>query len=441
MKTITDESSGFNCAAPTLMHLDLNSCFASVEQQANPLLRGKPVAVAAYTTPGGCILAASVEAKRCGVKTGMRVRDGLSLCPNLRVLPPDPGKYRFVNRRLLALLGEYTGEVEVCSIDEMVFNLGSTPALERRLGRGENVTRAMWQVGEEIKQRIKAEIGDWLTVSVGFAPNRYLAKTASGLHKPDGLEGITAANIEAVLTPLAVEELWGIKQGYGGRLRRFAINTALDLYRASIALLNRAFASITGRLWWMRLHGWEADDRDFPRRSFGHSYALYKPYLPSEVALKQILCQLVEKMGWRLRQHGYTAAGVGISCLFSDHTFWQHGQKQPLALYTSSELYRAAVGILDQAPVKPVRLLAVSCFNLTSNLYQQESLLEEETKKQCLTQALDSLMSRWGEFTVVPGRMLAMERRVTERIAFGGVADLEEVEFAEKITQESYFTP
>ncbi len=88
---------------PTVMHIDLNSCFATIEQQANPLLRGKPVAVAAYTSPNGCILAASVEAKRLGVKTGMQVRDGLNLCPKLIILPPDPEKYRFINHKLQVL--------------------------------------------------------------------------------------------------------------------------------------------------------------------------------------------------------------------------------------------------------------------------------------------------------------------------------------------------
>src|SRR3989344_5734400 len=113
----------FNPAASTWMHIDLNSCFATIEQQANPLLRGKPVAVAAYTTPRGCILAPSIEAKRWGVTTGMQVREGKALCPRLIILASDPPKYRFVNRALLKLLNQYSPSVSVRSIDEMLLNL------------------------------------------------------------------------------------------------------------------------------------------------------------------------------------------------------------------------------------------------------------------------------------------------------------------------------
>src|SRR5687767_1243547 len=98
----------FNKTPPTKLHIDLNSCFATAEQQANPLLRGRPIAVAAYATPNGCILAPSVEAKRYGVKTGMRVKDGVQLCPQLLVLASDPEKYRFINRSLARLLSSYT---------------------------------------------------------------------------------------------------------------------------------------------------------------------------------------------------------------------------------------------------------------------------------------------------------------------------------------------
>src|SRR5690606_34184604 len=98
----------FNPASPTILHIDLNSCFATVEQQANPLLRGRPIGVAAYTTPNGCVLAPSVEAKRAGCKTGMRVRDCLQLCPGMIILAPDPNKYRYVHLQLKKLLNSYT---------------------------------------------------------------------------------------------------------------------------------------------------------------------------------------------------------------------------------------------------------------------------------------------------------------------------------------------
>lgn len=153
----------FNPKPATCMHLDLNSCFATIEQQANPLLRGKPVAVAAYDSPGGCILTASVEAKRRGVVTGMRVKEGRLLCPDLVVLSPDPWKYRSIHLRLKQLLSHYTDAIYPKSIDEFVLNFEGYPAYNK----------GMAMVAREIKQRIKREIGEWLTVSVGIAPQLF----------------------------------------------------------------------------------------------------------------------------------------------------------------------------------------------------------------------------------------------------------------------------
>lgn len=404
------------------MHIDLNSCFASIEQQANPLYRGKPLVVAAYTTDQGCILAASREAKLLGIKTGMRVIEGKQLCPRLIVLPSDPPKYRFVNRKLLALLQEYCADVEVRSIDEMVLKLSDI--------------RNQLSVAKEIKQRIKTEIGEWLTVSIGIAPNRYLAKIASNLHKPDGLDKITAQNIEHILSSLQLEELTGIKEGYGGRLRRYGICSPLEMYRASSAILVAAFAppatperkrwragSKIGHDWWLMLHGWDPSTSSGLDRikSIGHSYALPKAYLTSDVRLHQILSQLVEKTGRRLRDNHFTAGGIRIFVLFADHTYWNHGEKLRHPLFASFDLYRASMRILTKAPKKSVKLLAVTCYFLSDESQEQLRLFDSTGRKRALTMALDAICNRWGEFTIIPARMLAMEHRVLDRIAFGGV--------------------
>lgn len=399
------------------MHIDLNSCFASVEQQANPLYRGLPLVVAAYTTDRGCILAASVEAKRLGIKTGMYVGDGKRLYPKLIVLPSDPPKYRFVNQKLLVLLQTYTEDVEVRSIDEMVLKMNSESGIVN--------------FAKEIKQRIKTEIGEWLTVSIGIAPNRYLAKIASNLHKPDGLDMITAQNIEHILSSLQLEELTGIKEGYGGRLRQYGIYSPLDMYRASSAILAAAFGSKIGHDWWLMLHGWDPADEAGQERikSIGHSYALPKAYLTSDVRLHQILSQLVEKMGRRLREGHYIAGGLRISTLFADRTYWNHGEKLIKPLFASRDLYSASLTILSKAPKKPVKLLAVSSYFLSDETQEQLDFFDSPNRKHALTKALDAIADRWGEFTVVPARMLAMEpastqrgeHRVLDRIAFGRV--------------------
>ena len=125
-----ENSLSFNSLPSKIMHIDLNSCFATIEQQANPFLRGKPVAIAAFTTDKGCILAASIEAKRLGIKTGMRVMDGKAIYQKLIVLPPDPWKYRNVHLKLRKLVSDYTNDFAPKSIDEFVLNLKDYSALK-----------------------------------------------------------------------------------------------------------------------------------------------------------------------------------------------------------------------------------------------------------------------------------------------------------------------
>ena len=420
----------FAKAPPTVMHVDINSCFATIEQQANPALRGKPVAVAAYVQNNGCILAASREAKKLGIKTGMRVGEGKFLYPNLVVLPPDPNKYRFVNRQLLKLLNHYSMEISVESIDEMVLDLAHTPALER----SENVETAMISVAKEIKTRIRKEIGAWITVSIGIAPNRYLAKVASGLHKPDGLDLITRETIEKILNELRLEDLCGIKTGNANRLRTAGIYTPLAMFQADTTTLARAFHSIVGYHWWLRLHGFEDGSMyktfgapEDPQKTFGQSYALGKPYAPNETGVHQILAQLVMKMARRLRQAGFTAHGIGVSTLYTDYTHWHERETYADSFYADGEFYHRLVAMLTHAPTKPVRILAVYAFHLEHTLYQQRSLLRNEQKQERVIQALDAIHNRWGEFTVTSGRMLCMDQKVLDRIAFGKVRDLDKV--------------
>src|SRR3989344_6324306 len=301
----------FNPKPSTLMHIDLNSCFATIEQQANPKLRGKPIAVAAYTTPSGCILAPSVEAKRFGIKTGMRVKEGKLLCPELIVLSSDPAKYRDVHLKLRQLISSYTNNFSPKSIDEFVLDLEGYPSF----------TKGMREIGREIKARIKKEIGDWLTVSIGIAPNRFLAKTAAGLKKPDGLDEINKSNFWEIFSKLKLTYLCGIAKQNSARLGSFGIYTVLDFYNADIRTLKNTFHSVVGYDWHLRLRGWEIDDVQFGRRSYGNSYALPKPLYKKE-DLAPILQKLVEKTGFRLRRAGYKTSGVHVAILYRDGNFW-----------------------------------------------------------------------------------------------------------------------
>lgn len=409
----------FNPKPSTIMHIDLNSCFATIEQQANPLLRGKPIAVAAYTTPNGCIIAPSVEAKRYGVKTGMRVREGKSLCPSLIILPPDPWKYRNVHLKLRRLISSYTADFSPKSIDEFVLNLEGYPCL---------ASHSMQDVAREIKTRIKEEIGDWLTISVGIAPNRFLAKLASSFHKPDGLDEINKDNFLDVYSRISLTDLPYIKIRNAFRLNSMGIFTVLDFYNAPIWKLKAAFESINGYYWYVRLRGWEIDDVVFGRRSFGNSYALPKPLVSCE-DLSPILAKLVTKVSSRMRKANYKAKGVHLAIFYRDRSFWHKGEATHKELFDTRDIYKEAYRLLLLSPRKPVRNLLVSCFNLVDCPHLQLELFEDVAKKERLTKAVDKVNDRWGDFVVTPARMLDAKNLIPDRIAFGGVKELEEFTF------------
>jgi len=399
----------FNPKASTVIHIDLNSCFATVEQQANPLLRGKAVAVAAYVTPGGCIIAPSVEAKKYGIKVGMCVKDGKLLCPDLVVLSPDPWKYRNVHLALKRLISDYTDSFSAKSIDEFVLNLEGYPAFNRGL----------WNVAGEIKERIKAEIGEAITVSVGIGPNRFLAKVASSLHKPDGLDEINKDNFLKVYSSLALTDLCGIKIRNAIRLNGVNIYSVLDFYYAPFWKLKAAFCSIAGYYWYLRLRGWEIDDDTFVRRSYGNSYALPKPFKSAE-ELSPILQKLVVKMSSRLRKAGYKTRGIHLALSYRDGSFWHKGLSSFKVLFDSQDIYKQAYRLLLESPYKKaVREIAVSCFNLVKDNLLQLELFEDMEKKTSLVRAVDKVNERWGSFVLTPASMLGTNRYVPDRIAFG----------------------
>ncbi len=407
----------FSPLPSSVMHIDLNSCFASVEQQANPFLRGKPIAVAAFTTPGGCILAASVEAKRLGIKTGMRVKDGCAIYPALIVLPPDPWKYRNVHLKLRKLVSDYTGDFSPKSIDEFVLNMKDYLPLKGG---------SLKAVAGEIKQRIKNEIGSWLTVSIGMAPNRYLAKIAAGLHKPDGLDEINKDNFLDIYSRLKLTDLTGIKEANAARLAGMGIYSVQDFYEAPVSILRAAFHSITGLYWHARLSGYEVDNVEFGRRSYGNSVALGKNLSKIE-ELSPVLARLTEKMCSRLRGAEYYATGIHLMLVFKNGSWWHKGRLLAQPQFNSGDFYKAASRLLIEAnPQTPVLNIAVSCYGLTPARSLQLNFFEDVGKKLDLTEAVDNINERWGSFCVGSARSFGGAKMVMDRIAFGGVKELEE---------------
>ena len=254
--------SNINPAPPLMMHIDLNSCFATIEQQSRPLLRHRPVVIVNRRNQHATIVTASYEAKARGVHTGMRLPAARLLCPDIVPLESDPPKYRYVYHRLATILSDYSPSATMKSIDEGVIDLSQSPPDIR--------ARGALAIGQEIKQRLRSEVGDYMRCNVGIGTNRWLAKIAAGINKPDGLTCITADNLHAVLATLSLEDLTGIATGYSKRLHQVGIQTPLDFLAASEATLEHmVFHGKPGRDWYKRLRGWEVDNDERPLKTVG----------------------------------------------------------------------------------------------------------------------------------------------------------------------------
>lgn len=399
------------------MHVDLNSCFATIEQQANPLLRGKPMVVAAYDTPRGCVVAPSIEAKQYGIKTGMTVADAKLLYPRVIVRTPDPPKYRYVHLKFKKIFADYSPDVTPKSIDEAVIDL--THTLELFKG-------TVTDIGKEIKKRFRREIGEWMKCSIGVSTNRFLAKLAASLHKPDGLDIMDHTNVLDVYKRVSLLDLSGINTRFQARLNAAGIFTPMEFYNAPLDLLKKqVFQSILGLFWYLRLRGHEIDAVDFKRKSFGNTYALQKQTNdPRELA--KLLMKLCEKTGRRLRRARYSAQGVHVSCVYTDLSWWHLGRKFDVPVYTTRDIYVKAMRLLNTSEYpKRVRNLAVSVYDLIPSTSEQLELFASPT--HAVSEAMDKINDRWGEFVITPALMMGMEDIILDRIAFGGVKELEEL--------------
>jgi DNA polymerase-4 len=399
------------------MHVDLNSCFATIEQQANPLLRGKPIAIAAYNSPNGCVVAPSIEAKQYGIKTGMTVRDARLLYPGAIVRTPDPAKYRAVHLIFCKIFRDYSPDVAPKSIDEAVIDLTDTLCLFKG---------TVVDIGQEIKKRFKVEIGEWMQCSIGVSTNRFLAKLAASLHKPDGLDIINHANVLEVYKRVSLLDLNGINTRFQARLNAQGIFTPMEFYEAPLDLLKKqVFQSILGYYWYMRLRGWEIDAIDFKRKSFGNTYALQQQTNnPRELA--RLLMKLCEKTGRRLRKAAYSALGVHVSCVYTDLSHWHTGRKFDTPVYTTRDIYIKAMRLLNTSSyTKLVRNLAVSVYDLIPSTDEQLELFSSPT--HAVSEAMDKINDRWGEFVITPALIMGMDDIILDRIAFGGVKELQEI--------------
>lgn len=400
----------FNPSFSQFLHIDINSCFATIEQQANPYLRGKPTVVASYNAPYGCTLAASKEAKLLGIKTGTRIFEAKKVYPNLIVIEPDSDKYRFVHKALKNLLLEYTPYVIPKSIDEFVLDLSQS-----------HLKVIPFEIAKNIKERIFKEIGDWITVSIGIGPSRFLAKTAAGVKKPDGLEQINIKNFEYMYKNIPIGDLCGIGPKTTPKLKLYGLNSAWDLYTTPLLKLESIFRSVFAYYWYRKIRGWDISDISSYRKSIGNSYVLPACAVRPETVLP-ILAKLVDKTAYRMRKEGYATKGIGVHARLEDYSHWQEGHLLTNRLFATSDIYKIARDLLlSFAFHAPIRKIGVVCFDLVPFTQLQLSVLENIEQKKQVMDAMDIIKKRWGTYAISSARMISTQDYVPDRIAFGNV--------------------
>ncbi|MBC7961567.1 MAG: DNA polymerase IV [Steroidobacteraceae bacterium] len=381
----------------TILHIDMNAFFASVEQQANPELRGKPIAVVGG---GGrtVITTSSYEARARGVKTGMAVWEGKRCCPELIIVIGDNRKYTYTSTKINEIFRDYTPEVEAFSIDESWLDVTHSLGI---FGSAETIAY-------QIKARIRHSFG--ITCSIGIAPNKLLAKLASDMQKPDGLTIIKPEEIARVMERLPINDLCGIGKKMQRHLNMMSIYTCGELGRCDEGRLTRKFGIVGSRLKQM---GQGRDDspvipfgEEDEVKSVGHSRTLERD-IDDPVEIRRFLLQLSEMVGNRARRYGVSGKTILLYVRYADF-FSSWGKQTTLKSYInqSDEIYKAAIGILSTVELEqPVRLLGVCISNLKHQV-EQLPLFEDERKKLFATQAMDKINDRFGTMAVTFGSLI-----------------------------------
>jgi DNA polymerase-4 len=341
-----------------IVHLDMDAFYASVEQRDNPELRGKPVAVGGRPDSRGVVAAASYESRAFGVRSAMPMARAVRLCPELVIVPPDFERYRRVSGQVMEILRACTPLVEPLSLDEAYLD----------------VTENAWgePLGSTVAKRLKLQIleATGLTASAGVAPNKFLAKIASGYRKPDGLTVIAPERVESFLQELPVEALWGVGPVTARKLRTIGLEKLVQVRTVDMELLRRTVGSLAD---WLRQLSHGDDPRPVVPHRDAKSSSTENTYAQDLASLDEIRAEL-DRMGrenaeW-LERHGLTARTITIKVRYAD--FKTVTRSHTLSLPTSDAdviaSWAVELATRTQAGQKPVRLLGVRVQGLVAGV-------------------------------------------------------------------------
>jgi DNA polymerase-4 len=382
----------------TILHVDLDAFFAAVEQRDRPELRGKPVIIGGGPDQRGVVSTCSYEARKFGVHSAMPLRTAGRLCPQGIFLPVDGRKYQTASRAVMAILRRFTPQVQPVSIDEAFLDVTASRAL---FGDGEAIARA-------IKAAVHEEVG--LTISVGVATTKLVAKVASDLRKPDGLVLVPPGEEAAFLAPLAISRLWGVGEKTAAALAEFGVRTIGDLAALPPTAIERRFGKHGASLV-ERAHGIDPDPvaGGEAAKSIGHEHTFDVDTSDRDI-IERALLGMADGVAGRLRSMGWKA--VTVTLKLRDSSFAtitrQVSLKQPADL--TEEIYAAALVLLrKELHGQRIRLVGVTASNFRER--EQLGMFAEagDPRRHKAAEALDAIRRKYGDRSVTRARLVRSE--------------------------------
>ena len=392
-------------AAPTILHVDMDAFYASVELRDRPELAGQPVAVGGSAEGRGVISAASYEARKYGVHSAQPTARALELCPDLVLLPPDFERYTAVSRQIMGIFQRYTPLVEPLSLDEAFLDVRGCERLH-----GDAVA-----IGRAIRADILRETG--LVASIGIAPSKFVAKLASDLDKPDGFRVIPADKVRAVLDPLPVSKIFGVGERTAKRLESLGVETIGQLASLTREDVTERFGA-TGTWIHDLAHG--KDPRRVnpsrPEKSHGRERTFPKD-LEDREEVRRMLYEFCEEVAYDLRDRGLRGRTISVKARFWNFRTVTRSKTLPFATNLGMRIFAVARELLARVPSGPLRLVGVTVSNLEDvRLPTQETLFgdasepPEDARMAKGAEELDKLRKKYGKSVVRPGSTLREER-------------------------------
>ena len=401
---------------PTILHVDMDAFYASVEIRDNPSLSGLPVCVGGPAEQRGVIAAASYKAREFGVHSAMPTAEALRLCPNLVLLPCDFERYTQASREVMAIFRSYTPLVEPLSLDEAFLDVSGC---ERLFGSAQ-------EIGFKIKREILRDTG--LVASVGVAPSKFLAKLASDLSKPDGFRVIEAHEVRAVLDPLPVSKIYGVGPRTALRLEALGVRTVADLARRSREEVAREFGA-TGV--WIHDLAQGIDTRRVTPRREEKSHGMERTF-PEDVGdreeLRKFLLEFCEEVAFGLRDKGLRGRTVTLKARYANFTTLTRTKTLEHATNLGPRIYSVARELLERIPPGPLRLVGVQVSQLSDvrapvqeKLFSDVELTDKgpaprandtRNRMERVTEGLDKLRRKYAQRVVVPASLLGREKSI-----------------------------